>query len=87
MEVLKVTGKIDGLVNAHQNKSHLVFEQFEHVSEENWDKVVEVNLERNIFNLPNYWFSNVTNGGGSIVNLPSTYSVVAPNQNLYKELI
>ncbi len=24
------------------------------------------------------------NGGGKIVNLPSTYSVVAPNQNLYK---
>ena len=24
------------------------------------------------------------NGGGNIVNIPSTYSVVAPNQNLYK---
>ena len=36
-------GRIDGLVNAHQNKSHLIFEPFEKVSDENWKKVVDVN--------------------------------------------
>ena len=83
-ELLKVVEKIHGLVNAHQNKSHLVFEEFEHVSEENWDKVVEVNLKGTFLTCQIIGSHMAINGGGSIVNLPSTYSVVAPNQNLYK---
>ena len=42
--VLSQFGKVDGLVCGHQNKSHLKFEPFESVSEENWDTVVEINL-------------------------------------------
>lgn len=82
--VLKEYGHIDGLVTGHQNKSHLIFEPFEEVSEENWDKVVEVNL-KGTFLLCQIIGSYMANqGGGAIVNIPSTYSVVAPNQNLYK---
>lgn len=77
-------GRIDGLVTGHQNKSHLIFEPFENVSEENWDKVVEVNL-KGTFLLCQVIGSYMAEAGtGSIVNIPSTYSVVAPNQNLYK---
>ena len=72
------------MVNAHQNKSHLVFEEFEHISEENWDKVVEVNLKGTFLTCQIIGSHMAINGGGSIVNLPSTYSIVAPNQNLYK---
>ena len=81
---LKEFGRIDGLVNGHQNKSHLVFEPFETVSDENWDKVVSVNLKGTFLTcqLIGAWMAE--NGGGSVVNIPSTYSVVAPNQNLYK---
>jgi NAD(P)-dependent dehydrogenase (short-subunit alcohol dehydrogenase family) len=82
--VLKQFGRIDGLVCGHQNKSHLKFEPFEQVSEENWDTVVEINL-RGTFLLCQVIGSYMAeNGKGSIVNIPSTYSVVAPNQNLYK---
>lgn len=82
--VLKEFGRMDGLVTGHQNKSHLIFEPFETVSEENWDKVVEVNLKGTFLlcQVIGSWMAE--KGTGSIVNIPSTYSVVAPNQNLYK---
>ena len=82
--VLKKFGRIDGLINAHQNKSHLIFEPFEELKEENWDKVVEVNL-KGTFLLCQIIGTHMAGAkSGSIINIPSTYSVVAPNQNLYK---
>ena len=82
--VLKEFGRVDGLVNAHQNKSHLVFKPFEEVSDENWDKVMNVNLKGTFLTCQVVGAWMAEHGGGSIVNMPSTYSVVAPNQNLYK---
>lgn len=82
--VLDKYERVDGLVNAHQNKSHLIFEPFEEVSEENWDTVIDVNLKGTFLSCQVIGSWMVKNGGGKIVNLPSTYSVVAPNQNLYE---
>lgn len=82
-EVLKEFGKIDGLVCGHQNKSHLKFEPFESVSEDNWDTVVEVNLKGTFILCQVIGSYMAEKGEGSIINIPSTYSVVAPNQNLY----
>lgn len=82
--VLAEFGRIDGLVTGHQNKSHLIFEPFENVSEENWDKVVEVNLKGTFLLCQVIGSYMAGQKSGSIVNIPSTYSVVAPNQNLYK---
>lgn len=81
--VLTEFGKIDGLVNAHQNKTHLIFEPFEEVSEENWDTVVEINLKGTFLTCQVIGSYMANNNGGAVVNMPSTYSVVAPNQNLY----
>lgn len=83
-KVLSSFGRIDGLVNAHQNKTHLKFEPFESVSDENWDTVVDVNLKGAFLMCQIIGCHMAENGGGSVVNIPSTYSVVAPNQNLYK---
>lgn len=82
--VLEKYGKIDGLVNGHQNKTQSFFEPFEVYGEDNWDAVVETNLKGTFLTCQvlGTWMSE--NGGGNIVNIPSTYSVVAPNQNLYK---
>ncbi len=82
--VLANFGRIDGLVTGHQNKSHLIFEPFEQVSEENWDKVVQVNLKGTFLLCQIIGSYMAEQSTGSIVNIPSTYSVVAPNQNLYK---
>lgn len=82
--VLDAFGTIDGLVNGHQNKSHLIFEPFEEVSEDNWDTVVNINLKGTFLTCQVLGSWMADNGGGSIINIPSTYSVVAPNQNLYK---
>lgn len=83
-KVLSEFSAIDGLVCGHQNKSHLKFEPFESVSEENWDMVVEINLKGTFLlcQVLGSWMAD--KGKGSIINIPSTYSVVAPNQNLYK---
>lgn len=82
--VLSEFGKIDGLVTAHQNKSHLKFEAFEEVCDDNWDTVIDVNLKGTFLlcQILGSWMAQ--HQGGCIVNFPSTYSVVAPNQNLYR---
>jgi NAD(P)-dependent dehydrogenase (short-subunit alcohol dehydrogenase family) len=81
--VIDKYNKIDGLVNAHQNKTHLKFEPFENVSDENWDKVMNVNLKGTFLTCQIFGSVMAERGSGSIVNMPSTYSVVAPNQRLY----
>jgi NAD(P)-dependent dehydrogenase (short-subunit alcohol dehydrogenase family) len=82
--VLKKYKKIDGLVNCHQNKTKSFFARFEEYTDENWDAVIETNLKGTYLTcqIIGTWLAE--NGGGTIVNLASTYSVVAPNQNLYE---
>ncbi len=83
--VLKRFGCIDGLVNAHQNKTAEFFAKFEDYDDENWEAVIRTNLH-GVFltcQIVGTWMAD--NGGGTIVNFVSTYSVVAPNQKLYKK--
>lgn len=83
-EVLKAFGRMDGLVNGHQNKTNSFFAPFEDYTDENWDAVVETNLKGTFLTCQIIGSWMAQNGSGSVVNIPSTYSVVAPNQNLYK---
>lgn len=82
--VLEKFGKIDGLVNCHQNKTAKFFAKFEEYVDEDWDAVVETNLKGTYLTCQIIGSYMAEKGSGSIVNMPSTYSVVAPNQNLYK---
>jgi NAD(P)-dependent dehydrogenase (short-subunit alcohol dehydrogenase family) len=77
-------GKIDGLVNCHQNKTAKFFAKFEEYVDEDWDAVVETNLKGTYLTCQIIGGYMAERGSGSIVNMPSTYSVVAPNQNLYE---
>jgi len=81
---LDTFGRIDGLINCHQNKTARFFKKFEEFTDEDWDAIVETNLKGTFLMCQIIGGHMSENGGGSIVNMPSTYSVVAPNQNLYK---
>lgn len=81
---LKEFTAISGLVLAHQNKSHLKFEPFEEVTEENWNKVLGVNLTGTFLACQVLGGYMAAQGSGVIVTMPSTYSEVAPNQHLYE---
>ncbi len=81
---LEKFGRIDGLVNCHQYKPAKFFTRFEEYTDDDWDAVVETNLKGTFLTCQIIGSTMAQNGSGSIVNMPSTYSVVAPNQNLYE---
>lgn len=83
-QVLKRFGKIDGLVNCHQNKTAKFFANFEEYTDDNWDAVVETNLKGTYLTCQIIGGWMAEHKSGCIINIPSTYAVVAPNQNLYK---
>ena len=83
-ETLSEFGRIDGLINSHQNKTARFFAKFEDYTDEDWDKVIETNLKGTFLTCQIIGGWMAENGGGSVINIPSTYSVVAPNQNLYE---
>lgn len=82
--VLDKYKSIYGLVNAHQNKTAKFFAKFEEYTDEDWDAVIKTNLKGTYLTCQIIGSWMAENGGGCIVNMASTYSVVAPNQNLYK---
>lgn len=84
-KVLRTYKRIDGLVNCHQNTKKVMRTKFEEYDDAEWDNVIKINL-RGVYmtcQIIGSWMAN-KGKGGSIINIPSTYSVVAPNQNLYK---
>jgi len=83
-KILKAFGTIDGLVNSHQNKTAKFFAKFEEYTDDNWDAVIETNLRGTYLTCQIIGSWMAERGKGAIVNLASAYSVVAPNQNLYK---
>lgn len=76
-------GRIDGLVNCHHAKPEGFFDIVEDYSESAWDAVMDSNLKGTfrMCKIIGEYMSKT--GGGSIVNLASTYSVVAPNHKIY----
>jgi NAD(P)-dependent dehydrogenase (short-subunit alcohol dehydrogenase family) len=81
--VLDKFQRVDGLVNCHQNVAQKIYTPFEVVTDEMWDGVVETNLKGTFLTCQIFGSWMAGNGGGCIVNMPSTYSVVAPNHALY----
>lgn len=83
-KVLQKYNKIDGLVNCHQNKTAKFFAKFEEYDDQSWNDIISTNLNGTFLTCQIIGSYMANNRVGSIINMPSTYSVVAPNQNLYK---
>ena len=75
--------KIDGLVNCHWAKPENFFDTVEEYTEDTWDEVMRVNLKGTFLVSKLVGKHLAETGGGSIVNIASTYSVVAPNHKIY----
>lgn len=84
-ETLAHFKKVDGLVNCHQYKGGCFFARFEDYSVEDWDAILASNLKGTFLTCQVIGSWMAAQGGGSIINMPSVYSLVAPNQNLYKD--
>jgi len=90
-EILRVFGKIDGLVNNAANNPKVEdsadknFSRLEYFSAEVWDKDLAVGLKGSFLCIKYYGFQISKNvGGGSIVNISSDLGLIAPDQRLYK---
>lgn len=90
--VLKKFGRIDGLVNnaaldpkfekKHADKHTNSFEDFPLAL---WNKSLEVDLTGRFLCAQAVAPAMLSAGGGSIVNVASTYSLVGPDQRLYEK--
>ncbi|MCF8243031.1 MAG: SDR family oxidoreductase [Melioribacteraceae bacterium] len=84
-------GKIDVLINNaaindmfENPKAQLEESRFENYPLKLWQKSVDVNLT-GIFLCSQIIGSQMISRGGSIINVASTYGIVAPNQSLYQD--
>ena len=82
-KIVQEHGKIDGLVNCHHAKPDGFFDRVEDYGDKAWDEVMDSNLKGTFRMCKAVGESMSKTGGGSIVNLASTYSVVAPNHKIY----
>ena len=81
--IVEKHGKISGLVTCHHSKPAGFFDKVEEYTQSAWDEVMESNLKGTYMICKIIGEHMAETGGGSIVNLASTYSVVAPNHKIY----
>ncbi|MBN2571023.1 MAG: SDR family oxidoreductase [Ignavibacteriales bacterium] len=91
--VLKDFGRIDILVNnaavndmVENPKVILDESKFENYPIELWNKSLEVNLTGTFLCSQIFGPVMADENSGSIINIASMYGIVAPNQNLYKDI-
>lgn len=90
-ETIKKFGKVDILINnaavndmVESPKSKLKSSMFENYSLEDWQSSLSVNLTGTFLCSQIIGKEMKKNNYGNIINIASTYGIVAPNQSLYK---
>ncbi len=88
---VKKFGKVDVLINNaaindmfENPKTELELSKFENYPLDNWQKSIDVNLTGTFLMSKIIGSFMAENAGGNIINIASTYGIVAPNQDLYK---
>ncbi|GAB3218815.1 SDR family oxidoreductase [Algoriphagus aestuariicola] len=80
-------GKIDILINGaastNQSKTANFEAGFEDFPEEDWDRIMDINLKGVFLGCQVIGKHMLQNGGGSIINIASLYGVVSPNHRIY----
>lgn len=92
-KVLSKFNKVDILINnaaindmVENPKYTLDDSKFENYSEENWKRSIDVNLTGTFLCSQIIGRQMVKQNNGNIINIASTYGIVSPNQNLYKDI-
>lgn len=90
--ILSKTGSIDILVNnaavndIYSGKESVVKQSmFENYSLEFWNKSLEINVTGTFLSCRVFGSVIAQNGGGSIINIASTYGIVGPDQSIYTD--
>lgn len=83
-------GKVDGVLNnaaatgEHLMRKGAVFSSFEEYPLEVWDEIIRVNLTGVFLVAREGGKAMLASGGGSMVNVSSTYGVVGPDHRIYE---
>ncbi len=76
-------GRIDVIINNAQHKPEGFFAPFEDFSLEDWERVIAVNLTAVFICCQAVGRQMLKQGSGNIINVASTYGVVAPDHRIY----
>jgi NAD(P)-dependent dehydrogenase (short-subunit alcohol dehydrogenase family) len=84
---ISIHGKIDILINGaastNQSKTANFEAGFENFPEEDWDRIMDINLKGVFLGCQVIGKHMLKNGGGKIINIASLYGVVSPNHRIY----
>ncbi len=88
-KILSKYTRVDALINnaALNNPSksdEFFYTPFEKLKLEDWDRMLNVNLTGPFLCCQVFGEQMAKQGGGTIINVSSTYGIVAPDQRLYK---
>jgi len=89
--ILSRTGRIDILVNnaavndIFTGQGLVKQSMFENYSLEFWNKSLEINVTGTFLSCRVFGSIIAQNGGGSIINIASTYGIVGPDQSIYTD--
>ncbi|MEB2785128.1 SDR family oxidoreductase [Algoriphagus persicinus] len=85
--ILDKHGKIDVLINGaastNQSKTANFEAGFEDFPEEDWDRIMDINLKGVFLGCQVIGKQMLTQGKGNIINIASLYGVVSPNHRIY----
>lgn len=86
-QTISSLGKIDVLINGaastNQSKTANFEAGFENFPEEDWDRIMDINLKGVFLGCQVIGRHMLDNGGGKIINIASLYGVVSPNHRIY----